>query len=93
MYRFALLVVAVTLLTSSIAQAASYKKTDGTVVDPIMNTFGNPHGYSGNNLEPEANQTAWSPTVDSIHLGEFMDIIYDGSGTVWQTVITTIGTS
>ncbi len=57
MYRFALLVVFVTLLTSSIAQAASYKKTDGTVVDPIMNTFGNPHGYSGNNLEPNANLT------------------------------------
>ena len=93
MYRFALLVVAVTLLSGSMARAASYEKTDGAIVDPILDIYGSTHDYSGNNLEPEANQTAWSPTVDSIHLGEFMDIIYDGSGTVWQTVIATIGTS
>ena len=55
MHRFALLVVAVTFLTSSMAQAASYQKTDGTIVDPIIDTGGNPHSYSGNNLEPGAN--------------------------------------
>ena len=37
MYRFALIVIAVTLLTSSIAQAASYQQTDGTILDPIVN--------------------------------------------------------
>jgi len=54
MYRFALLVVAVTLLTSSIAQAASYQQTDGTILDPIVNRWGNPISYSGNNLEAGA---------------------------------------
>ena len=51
MYRFALLVVAVTLLTGSIAPAVSYEKWDGTIVDPITDIFGSPHSYSGNNLE------------------------------------------
>ena len=57
MYRFALLVIFVTLLTSSIAQAASYKKTDETIVDPILHIYGSTHDYSGNNLELEANLT------------------------------------
>lgn len=35
MCRFALLVVFVTLLTVSIAQAGSYQKKDGSIVDPI----------------------------------------------------------
>jgi len=57
MHRFALLVIFVTLLSGSMAQAASYEKTDGTIVDPIMDTGGSPHSYSGNNLEPNANLT------------------------------------
>jgi hypothetical protein len=36
MYRFALLVVAVTLLSGSVAQAASYQQWGGTIIDPIM---------------------------------------------------------
>ncbi len=63
MYRFALLIVAVTLLTSSVAQAASYEKRDGTIVDPILDTGGSPfsgtggipHSYIGANLGPGAN--------------------------------------
>ena len=55
MHRFTLFVVAVTLLTSSMTQAASYQKTDGTVVDPVMDMFGSPHSYSGINLESHAN--------------------------------------
>ena len=55
MYRFTLLIVAVMLLTSSVAQAASYQKRDGTVVDPILYTWEGTHSYSGNNLEPNAN--------------------------------------
>jgi len=54
MYRFTLLIVAVMLLTSSVAQAASYQKRDGTVVDPILYTWEDTHSYSGNNLEPNA---------------------------------------
>ena len=54
MYRFALLVVAVTLLTSSVAQAASYETIFGTIVDPILTPSGSTHSYSGNNLEPSA---------------------------------------
>jgi hypothetical protein len=52
MYRFALLVIVVTLLTSSIAQATSYLRTDGAIVDPIMNWHSaSPRSYSGNNLK------------------------------------------
>ena len=54
MYGFALLVVAVTLLSGSVAQAARYKKTDGTFVDPILDTGSWKHRYSGVNLEPNA---------------------------------------
>ncbi len=35
--------------------AASYQKTDGTIVDPILDTFGNTHSYrTGNDLESYA---------------------------------------
>jgi len=34
--------------------AASYEQNDGTIVDPILDTDGNVHAYSGNNLEPYA---------------------------------------
>ena len=54
MYRFALLVVAVMLLSGSVAQAASYQKTDGTIVDPILDTSFSTHPYMGPNLEPGA---------------------------------------
>ncbi len=51
----ALVVIAVTLLSGSVAQgAATYIKTDGTIVDPIMDNGGSPHFYSGNGLEPGA---------------------------------------
>ena len=54
MRSFTLLVIFVTVLTSSIAQAASYEKTSGTIVDPILNRWGRPISYSGNNLEAGA---------------------------------------
>jgi len=49
-------------LVASSASAASYQKTDGTIVDPIMKLFYGtgpgglyfPHVYSGKNLEPYA---------------------------------------
>jgi len=34
--------------------AASYQKTDGTIVDPIQFYYGGNHSYSGINLEPSA---------------------------------------
>ena len=55
MYRFALLVIFVTLLSGSVAQAASYQMTNGTIVDPILDVWEDSHSYSGNNLEPYAN--------------------------------------
>ena len=65
MYRFTVLVVFVTLLGGSIVQAASYEKTDGTIVGPILDNNGSPHSYSGNNLEPGANLPwAWLPNAD-----------------------------
>ena len=40
---------------ASTVGAASYQKTDGTIVDPIMSiSQSSPIGYSGNNLEPDA---------------------------------------
>ena len=50
MYRFALLVIFVTLLTSSISQAASYRMRSDTIVDPILDTSGNTHPYRGHDL-------------------------------------------
>ena len=45
-------------ITSSVALAASYQMTDGTIVDPILETSGRLHEeYSGNNLEPGADLT------------------------------------
>jgi len=54
MRRFALLVIGVTLLSGSIARAASYVTTTGTIINPILATSGSPHSYSGNNLKPSA---------------------------------------
>ena len=57
MRRFVLVIIAVTLLSGSVAQAASYLKRDGTIVDPILNTSGISHSYSGNDLAPGADLT------------------------------------
>ena len=57
MNRFALLIVAVTLFSGSVAQAASYRMPNGNVVDPILNTSGSTHSYNGINLTPGANLT------------------------------------
>jgi len=51
---FALVSALLLLATSSLARAASYQQTDGTIVDPIQYTFGGDHPYSGPNLEPDA---------------------------------------
>jgi len=53
MYRFTMLLLAA--LTTSSVHAASYQKNDGTLVDPIMSTFGDALSYSGPNLAPDAN--------------------------------------
>ena len=47
----------VTCSTSSFARAASYQETNGTIVDPILDTGGSLLYYSGNNLEPGADLT------------------------------------
>ena len=44
----------VTCITSSRTEAASYQQTDGTIVGPILDTSGDSHYYSGENLEPNA---------------------------------------
>jgi len=48
----------VTCITSARTEAASYQKTDGTIVDPIMDTNDSPHSYSGVNLESRADLTS-----------------------------------
>ena len=61
----------VTCSTSARTEAASYQKTDGTIVDPIrynsspVVALGN-HHYSGNNLEPGAELT--NASLDNAYL-------------------------
>ena len=38
----------------SLVYAASYQKTDGSIVDPILDVWGNDHPYAGPNLMPGA---------------------------------------
>ncbi len=46
---------------ASTVDAATYQKTDGTIVDPIINhQYSEPHSYSGANLQPQATR----PDVD-----------------------------
>jgi hypothetical protein len=50
---------------ASTVDAASYQKTDGTIVDPILKLTGGPHSYSGANLEPDAELSdAYLPDAD-----------------------------
>ena len=51
---FFLAMVLTGLLTGSVAEVASYQKTDGTIVDPILDRQENTHSHSGPNLEPGA---------------------------------------
>lgn len=44
----------VTVVTSSLAQAASYQQIGGAIIDPIQLTAGGPHPYAGSNLAPFA---------------------------------------
>ena len=46
------------LLTGSVAEAASYQKTDGTIIDPILDRSVITHSHSGPNLEPGADLTS-----------------------------------
>ena len=47
---FFLAMVLTALLTGSVAEAASYQKTNGTIVDPILDRSGIAHYYGGPNL-------------------------------------------
>ena len=49
MHRITLIIIL--LLSATCADAASYQKTDGTIVDPIQSVSGGDLSYSGNNLE------------------------------------------
>jgi hypothetical protein len=52
--RLVLAVIAAMLLSGPLVHAASYQRTDGTIVDPIQSVNGGDLGYSGNNLGPGA---------------------------------------
>ncbi len=54
MRTLALILISAFCLTSSQALAASYQRTDGTIVDPILDTLGSVHPYSGSNVGPSA---------------------------------------
>ena len=51
---FFLAMVLTALLTGSVAEAASYERWDGTIVDPILDRSGITHSHSRANLEPDA---------------------------------------
>ena len=55
MHRITLSIVL--LLSATALDAASYQKTDGTIVDPIQDRWSTDHYYSGYNLEPNADLT------------------------------------
>lgn len=57
MRTLALILISVFCIASSSALAASYQRTDGTIVDPILDTLGNVHPYSGGNVGPGAGLT------------------------------------
>ena len=47
----------VTCITSTLTEAASYQKTVGTIVDPILAVNDGPYFYSGPDIQPEADLT------------------------------------
>ena len=51
---FFLAMVLTALLTGSVAEAASYQKTDRTIINLKLNRSGITHSHSGPNLEPGA---------------------------------------
>ncbi|MDC1295277.1 pentapeptide repeat-containing protein [Myxococcota bacterium] len=66
MKRFNILAVAsvlfaFTVMSGGVAGAASYQRTDGTIVDPILDLDGNVSSYTGPNLGP-------GQTIDSVDL-------------------------
>ena len=54
MRSVALVLVLIGVFVSQDVWAASYQRIDGTIVDPIQNTYGGDSAYSGPNLEPGA---------------------------------------
>ena len=47
------LILVSTLAQGPVALASSYQKTDGTIIDPILDASFSTHPYNGPNLEPE----------------------------------------
>ena len=52
-FAVASMVFALTVMSGGVASAASYQRTDGTIVDPILDLDGNVSSYSGPNFVPE----------------------------------------
>ena len=53
MRLLALMLISALSLASSSALAASYQRTDGSIVDPIQLVSGGDHPYPGINLQPQ----------------------------------------
>ncbi|MDC1295279.1 pentapeptide repeat-containing protein [Myxococcota bacterium] len=51
-FAVASMVFALTVMSGGVASAASYQRTDGTIVDPILDLDGNVSSYSGPNFGP-----------------------------------------
>jgi len=66
--------------------AASYQKTNGTIVDPIQFWYGGNHSYSGNNLEPHANLSGANLNNAALYQADLSNASLDGAN-LWGTVL------
>ena len=62
------------LLTGSVAEAASYQRTDGTIIDPILDRSGITHFHSGPNLEPGADLSGADLTCADLYGADLTDV-------------------
>jgi hypothetical protein len=67
-FAVASLVFALTVMCGGVAGAASYQRTDGTIVDPILDLDGNVSSYTGPNFGP--GQTNFGPGHSLLDLTE-----------------------
>ena len=79
---FFLAMVLTALLTGSVAEAASYQKTDGTIVDPMLDRWDNTHSHSRPNLEPGANLTGANLTGANLDNANLANVNPDLGGPV-----------
>ena len=74
MHRITLIIIL--LLVATCANAASYQKTDGSIVDPIQNINGGDLSYSGNNVGPGADLEGANLSNADLSGSDFSFVMY-----------------